>query len=107
MLGATRGVTVSTSAFLACHQCYCAGSSLVSGLESSDFSMWHFLKFVTKSFPRVLRFPPPSSDNDSANKIKGKINAISALSKLIAELSLPTMWHVTRDAREKRSMCCT
>ena len=26
--GATRGVTVSTSAFLACHQCYCAGSSL-------------------------------------------------------------------------------
>ena len=25
---ATRGVTVSTSAFLACHQCYCAGSSL-------------------------------------------------------------------------------
>ena len=25
---ATRGVTVSTSAFLACHHCYCAGSSL-------------------------------------------------------------------------------
>ena len=25
---ATRGVTVSTSAFLACHQCYCVGSSL-------------------------------------------------------------------------------
>ena len=30
---ATRGVTVSMSAFLACHQCYCAGSSLVWGLN--------------------------------------------------------------------------
>ena len=30
--GATRGVTVSTSAFLACHQCYCAGLSLAWGL---------------------------------------------------------------------------
>ena len=29
----TRGVTVSTSAFLACHQCYCTGSSLVWGLN--------------------------------------------------------------------------
>ena len=27
-VGAMRGVTVSMSAFLACHQCYCAGSSL-------------------------------------------------------------------------------
>ena len=32
-IGATRGVTVSTSAFLACHQCYCAGSSLAWGLN--------------------------------------------------------------------------
>ena len=40
----TRGVTVSMSAFLACHQCYCAGLSLTLGLESSGFSMWHFLK---------------------------------------------------------------
>ena len=30
---ATRGVTVSMSAFLACHQCYCAGSSLAWGLN--------------------------------------------------------------------------
>ena len=27
------GVTVSMSAFLACHQCYCAGSSLAWGLN--------------------------------------------------------------------------
>ena len=30
---ATRGATVSMSAFLACHQCYCAGSSLARGLN--------------------------------------------------------------------------
>ena len=29
----TRGVTVSTSAFLACHECYRAGSSLAWGLN--------------------------------------------------------------------------
>ena len=29
--GATRSITVSTPAFLACHQCYCAGSSLAWG----------------------------------------------------------------------------
>ena len=33
MYRATRGVTVSMSAFLACHQCYCAGSSLGWGLN--------------------------------------------------------------------------
>ena len=31
--GATRDVTVSTPAFLACHQRYCAGSSLAWGLN--------------------------------------------------------------------------
>ena len=30
---AMRGVRVSMSAFLACHQCYCAGSSLAWGLN--------------------------------------------------------------------------
>ena len=29
----TRGVTVGMSAVLACHQCYCAGSSLAWGLN--------------------------------------------------------------------------
>ena len=32
-LSATHGVTVSMSAFLACHQCYCTGSSLAWGLN--------------------------------------------------------------------------
>ena len=30
---ATRGVTASMSAVLACHQCYCTGSSLAWGLN--------------------------------------------------------------------------
>ena len=58
MLGVTRGVMVSASAFLACRQCYCAGSSLTSGLESSALSMWHFLKLVARGFIWVLWFPP-------------------------------------------------
>ena len=33
VIAATRGVTVSMSAFLACHQCHCAGSSLAWGLN--------------------------------------------------------------------------
>ena len=33
VLGVTRGVTVSMSAFLACHQCYCVCSSLAWGLN--------------------------------------------------------------------------
>ena len=33
LVRATRVVTVSTSAFPACHQCYCAGSSLGWGLN--------------------------------------------------------------------------
>ena len=56
--GETRGVMVSTSAFLACHQCWIAGSSLGWGLNFSGFSMWHFLRLVVRDFLRVLRFPP-------------------------------------------------
>ena len=51
-LGATSGVMVSTSAFLACHQ------SGFEGLESSGFSMcYFFLKLIARGFLRVLRFP--------------------------------------------------
>ena len=41
------------------------------GLESSGFSMWHFLKLVARGFLRVLRFSPLLHRfNGSANKIK-------------------------------------
>ena len=47
------------------------------GLESSDFSMWHFLTLVARGFLRVLRFPPLLHRfNGSANKNKAKIYAI-------------------------------
>ena len=67
--GATRGVTVSMSAFLACHQCYCAGSSLAWGLN-----LWVVVcELVTRGFLRVLRFPPLLDwFNGSVNKIKLK-----------------------------------
>ena len=107
--GVTCGVTVSMSAFLALHQCYCAGSSLAWGLESSGYSMWDFLKLVARGFLWILRFPPHLHRfNGSANQKEAKIHAISTLSNVIAELSLRTTWHATRHvARDKRSMCCT
>ena len=58
--------------------------------------------------PRTPVSSPLSSVKCSANRIKLKINAISTLSNLIAQLSLLTTWHVRRHvAREKRSMSCT
>ena len=67
------GVTVSMSAFLACHQCYCAGLSLAWGLGSLGCSMWHFVKLATRGFLRVHQFPPLLHWlNGSANKIKLK-----------------------------------
>ena len=41
------------------------------GLESSGFSMWHFLKLIAFSLGTPVSFPP-SSVNGSANKIKLK-----------------------------------
>ena len=73
IFGATCGVTVNTSAFLACHQCYCVGSKSRLGFESSGFSMWHFLKLIARGFLQVLRCPPLlHRSNGSANKIKLK-----------------------------------
>ena len=65
--GATRGVMVSLPPMLECR----FESRL--GLESSGFSMWHFLKLVARGFPRILRFPLLLHRfNGSANKIKLK-----------------------------------
>ena len=43
--------------------------------------------------------------NGSANKIKLKINAISTLSNLKAELSLRTTWHVARHLHVISARC--
>ena len=76
------------------------------GLESSGCSMWHFLKLVARGFLRLLRFPPLLHwFNDSTNKNKAQINAISTLSNLIAELSLRTKWHITRHLHVINARC--
>ena len=74
------------------------------GLEYVAFSEARHQGF----FPGTPVPSPPLSVNGPANKLKAQINAISTLSNLISELSLRTVWHVTRHiARDKRSMCCT
>ena len=109
--GAMRCVTVGTSAFLACHQCYCAGFQSRLGIESSGCSMWNFLKLVARGFLRVLRFPPLLRrlmvQQKTKKRNKAQLNEISTLSDIFAELSLRTTWHATHVARDKRSMCCT
>ena len=64
MLGPARGGMVITSAF---------GFESFLELESSDFSMWHFLKLFIRGFLRDTPVSsPPSLVNGSANKIKLK-----------------------------------
>ena len=47
------------------------------GLESSGFSMWHFLKLVARIFFQGTPVSsPPSSVNGSANKIKLKLDVL-------------------------------
>ena len=102
----TRGVVVNSSAFLACHQCWSAGSSLGWG--------WNFRLFYV-AFSEARRqgfspgtpvFFPPSSGNGFSQEKKAKVNAISTLSNLVAELLFVPRGtrHVARD---KRPMCCT
>ena len=59
-LEATRGVMVSTSAFIACHQCYSAGPSLGWDLKFSGLSLWHILKLVRGFFSGHSGFLPSS-----------------------------------------------
>ena len=68
-----RGVTVSASAFLACHQCYCAGSSLALGLNLWVLVCVAFSKARREEFsPGTPVSSPPSSVNGSASKTKLK-----------------------------------
>ena len=56
--GSTRGVMVSTSAFLACHQCYSAGSSLVWGLNFRALVCCIFWSSVSGVFTGYSGFLP-------------------------------------------------
>ena len=56
--GATGGVTVSMSAFLACHQRYCAGSSLAWGLYLRAVVCGIFVSSSPGVFSRYSGFLP-------------------------------------------------
>ena len=61
------------------------------GLEFSGFSMWHFLKLFIRGFLQVLW------DLSLIYRLMvsaNKINVISTLSNVLAELSLHTMFHM-------------
>ena len=58
VVGATRGVTVSMSAFLTCHQCYCAGSSLAWGLNIRAVVCGIFLSLSPGVFSGYSGFLP-------------------------------------------------
>ena len=105
--GAKRGVTVSMSASLACHQWYCAGSRLAWGLNLRAVVCGIFWSSLPGVFSGYSGFPLSISLLVQSIK-KAQINAISTLSNLIAELSFCTAWHITRHvAPDERSMCCT
>ena len=93
--GATRGVTVSMSAFLACHQCYCAGSSLVWGLNLQAVVCGIFWSSSPGVFSGYSGFLPTFIGLMIQPTKYAQVNAISTLSNLVAELSLRTKWHVT------------
>ena len=65
----TCGVLVSTSTFLACHQCVFESGL---GLDFSGFSKWHLLKLVTSGVSPGTPLSSPPSVNGSADKIKPK-----------------------------------
>ena len=69
---AMRGVTVSSSAFLTCHQSYCEGSSLAWRLNF-QLQCVSFSEARRQGFsPGTPVSSPTSSVNDSANNIKLK-----------------------------------
>ena len=104
---ATRGVTVSMSAFLACHQCYCAGSSLAWGLNlqavvcgifwSSSPGVFSGYSGFLPSFISLMIQPTKEGSN------KWDFNSVK-----LNRWAVPSYQHVTRHvARDKRSMCFT
>ena len=78
--GATSGVTVSTSAFLACHQCCCAGFSLTWGLNLRALVCGIFWSSLLGVFSGYSGFLPSFISWWFSQKNKAKINAISTLS---------------------------
>ena len=108
MFGMFCGVTVSMSAFLACHQCYCTGSSLAWGLNlravvcgifwSSSPGVFSGYSGFLPSFVGLMIQPTKQSSN------KCDFNSVKLNSWVVPS------YQVARSitlARDKRSMRCT
>ena len=108
VFGVTRGVTVSMSAFLACHQCYCAGLSLAWGLNlqvavcgifwSSSPGVFSWFSGFLPSFIGLMVQPMKLSSN------KCNFNSVRLNSWAVP------LYQVARNmilAHYKYSMCCT
>ena len=73
-----RGVRVKVVVLSARPQCWCAGSSLVRGLNFPASSMWHFLGHAVKKVLPIPSFRPhPSLRNSFSHQTKCKALAES------------------------------
>ena len=105
---ATRGVTVNMSAFLACHQCYCAGSSLAWGLNLLAVVCGIFWSSSPGVFSGYTGFLP-SFIGLMVQPIKQSSNKCDFNSVKLNSWAVPS-YQVARYmtlACDKRSMCCT
>ena len=106
--GVTRGVTVSKSAFLTCHPCYCAGSSLAWGLNLRAVACGIFWSSSPGVFSGYTGFLP-SFIGLMAQPIKQSSNKCDFNSVKLNSWAVPS-YQVARSmtlARDKRSTCCT
>ena len=76
ILGATHGVMISTSAFLACHQCCCVCSSLAWGLNLWALVCGIFWSSSPGVFSGYSSFLPSFIDSWFSQQSKTQINAM-------------------------------
>ena len=96
---------VSTSAFLACHQRYCAGSGLAWGLNFRALVCGIFWSLSPKGFLPVIWFPPLLRRfNGSVHKIK--LSKCDLNSVKLNSLSCPSVPRGTRHMLHVISVRC-
>ena len=104
---ATCGVTVCMSAFLPCHQCYCAGSSLAWGLNLRAVVCGIFWSSSPGVFSGYSGFLPSYSCL-MVQPVKESSNKCDLNSVKLNSWAVPS-YQVARNmtlARDKRSMWC-
>ena len=98
--GAMRGVTVSTSAYLACHQSYCVGLHLAWGFNLQALVCGIFWSLSPGVFSGYSGFLPSFIGSWFSKWNKAQINAIETLSNLIS-------WAVPSYQVARNMTCCT